>query len=346
MNETPASVLYIDDDDGLRRLVSRALERRGYAVTCAARGAEGIALAAERHFDLVAVDHYMPEMDGLETLAELQRLPSPPPVVYVTGSEEGRVAIAALKAGAADYVVKHVGEDFFDLLVSAFENVLAKVRLEQAKASVEDELRASNTRLEALLHEVNHRVANSLQLVSAFVQLQSAAMSDEGARTALEDTQRRITAIGQVHRRLYTSDDVEGVDMRDYLAALVDELGQTWSTEVAQRHILLDAESVRLPTDRAVSVGIIVNELVSNACKYAYPAHGGGEIRVALRREGADRFSLAVEDDGIGMALDAPARGTGLGTKLVRTMAQSLQSAVEYDSTGRGVRATLSAALG
>ena len=345
MNEARASVLYIDDDDGLRRLVSRALERRGYAVTCAARGAEGIALAAEHRFDLVAVDHYMPELDGLDTLAQLQQLPSPPPVVYVTGSEEGRVAIAALKAGAADYVVKHVGEDFFDLLVSAFENVLAKVRLEQAKASVEDELRASNIRLEALLHEVNHRVANSLQLVSAFVQLQSAGMSDEAARTALEDTQRRITAIGQVHRRLYTSDDVEGVDMRDYLAALVEELGQTWSTDAAERRILLDADPVRLPTDRAVSVGVIVNELVSNACKYAYPGTGCGEIRVALRREGDDRFQLAVEDDGIGMAADTPVRGTGLGTKLVRTMAQSLQSAVEYDNSGQGLRATLSAAL-
>jgi two-component sensor histidine kinase len=192
---------------------------------------------------------------------------------------------------------------------------------------------------------VNHRVANSLQLVSAFVRLQSTAIEHDAARAALEDTQRRITAIGQVHRRLYTSDDVEGVEMAEYLQALVDELGQTWCTTANERRISVDADPIRLPTDRAVSVGVIVNELVSNACKYAYPAQAGGEIRVALKSAGADCFELAVEDDGIGMMDGGAAQGTGLGTKLVRTMAQSLQSAVLYDSSRGGLRATLTASL-
>jgi two-component sensor histidine kinase len=341
------SVLYIDDDHGLRRLAQRALTRRGFDVTLAAGGAEGVALASERMFDLVAVDHYMPELDGLATLERLRALPIPPLVVYVTGSEESRIAVAAMKAGAADYVVKSVGDDFFDLLASAFEGVLARAALLRAKDEAEAELRASNARLEALLHEVNHRVANSLQLVSAFVQLQSAAMKDEAARDALADTQRRITAIGAVHRRLYTSNSVDGVEMGEYLSALVDELGHAWSSNEAERRIVLSADPVRLPTDRAVSVGVIVNELVSNACKYAYPGPGcGGEIRVALRRDGDDRFTLAVEDDGVGMASNAPAKGTGLGTKLIRAMAQSLQSNVRYDSSGRGLRATLTAARG
>src|SRR5579875_2481385 len=96
------SILYIDDDEGIRRLAARALKRRGYDVTLAERGEEGVALAAERRFDVIAVDHYMPGLDGLETLARLGALPDPPPIVYVTGSEEGRIAVAALKAGAAD----------------------------------------------------------------------------------------------------------------------------------------------------------------------------------------------------------------------------------------------------
>ena len=126
---------------------------------------EMVALMNEGGFDLVAVDHYMPGMDGLETLTAINALREPPPVVYVTGSDEGRIAVAALKAGAADYVVKAVGEDFFDLLAASFEQVLDRTRLERAKAAAEAELRASNARLEAMLSEVNHRVANSLQLV-------------------------------------------------------------------------------------------------------------------------------------------------------------------------------------
>ncbi len=337
------SVLYIDDDDGIRRLAARALTRRGYQVTPAEGGAEGVALAAATRFDLVAVDHYMPGMDGLATLTALRRLPEPPPVVYVTGSDEGRIAVAALKAGAADYVVKTVGQDFFDLLAASLEQVRERTLLERAKADAEAALRASNARLEALLGEVNHRVANSLQLVSAMVRLQATALADPAARDALEDTQRRIGAIAQVHRRLYTSSDVESVDMQEYLGALIDELAETWSSDAAPRRLKLAADPIRLPTDRAVSLGVIVTELVSNACKYAYPT-GAGEVRVALHRDSDDVFLLAVEDDGCGMALDAAPRGTGLGTKLIRAMAQSLQTAVEYDTAHRGVRATLRAA--
>lgn len=342
MSET--RVLYIDDDAGIRRLAARALERRGYRMTVAETGAEGVVKAAAERFDLIAVDHYMPGMDGLETLEALRRLPDPPPVVYVTGSEEGRIAVAALKAGAADYVVKTVGDDFFDLLAASFEQVRARALLEQEKASAEADLRASNARLEALLGEVNHRVANSLQLVSAMVRLQATALTDPSAREALEDTQRRIQAIAQVHRRLYTSNDVESVDMQEYLGALVDELADTWSTEALPRALSLAAEPIRLPTDRAVSLGVIVTELVTNACKYAYP-NSGGEVRVALRRIDDDVFLLAVEDDGCGIPEDAVPRGTGLGTKLIRAMAQSLQTIVEYDPTHTGVRATLRAAV-
>jgi two-component sensor histidine kinase len=337
-------VLYIDDDAGLRRLAAKSLARRGYAVTLAEGGAQGCAIAAAEPFDLIAVDHYMPGMDGLETLAQLRALPDVPPVVYVTGSEEGRIAVAALKAGAADYVVKTVGEDFFDLLASAFEQVIARTALERDKAAAEEQLRASNARLAALLSEVNHRVANSLQMVSAMIGMQAGVLADGAAREALADTQRRIAAIAQVHRRLYTSNQVENVDMQEYLGALVAELGETWSTPDAPRTLSVSAEPIRLNTDRAVSLGVIVTELVSNACKYAYPARGG-EVRVALVQDGDGHFVLAVEDDGIGMEPGAAPRGTGLGTKLIRAMAQSLQSIVEYDAGHNGVRAVLRAAL-
>ncbi|CAN5517603.1 response regulator [soil metagenome] len=342
---TPLRVLYIDDDAGLRRLAARVLARNGYVVTVAETGNEGLALAASDTFDVVVVDHYMPGMDGLATLKALRALPDAPPVVYVTGSEESRIAVAALKAGAADYVVKTIGADFFDLLASAFEQVGVRGAMERDKAAAEARLRESNDRLAALLSEVNHRVANSLQLVTAMVRLQASALDDPAARAVLEDTQRRIDAIGQVHRRLYTSENVEQVDMADYLGALVGELGEAWSTDAAPRRLSLDAETILLPTDRAVSLGVIVTELVSNACKYAYADTTAGEVRVALRRDGDQHFKLVVEDDGIGMKIDAPARGTGVGTKLIRAMGQSLQAAIEYDAAHTGVRATLRAAL-
>ncbi|TGX50403.1 response regulator [Sphingomonas gei] len=342
MSTAPAHILYIDDDEGLRRLAQRGLTRRGFTVSLAASGAEGVEMVRAGGYDLVAVDHYMPGQDGLVTLNLLHALPDCPPVVYVTGSEETRIAVAALKAGAADYVVKSLGDDFFDLLASSFQQALEKVRLRHAKEAVEAELRASNARLEALLGEVNHRVSNSLQLVSAFVHMQASVLDDPVAKNALTETQQRIQAIAQVHRRLYTSGDVEFVAMDDYLRALVAELEQTWSTPACPRTLRLTAEPIKLKTDRAVSLGVIVNELVTNACKYAYGPARGGEVRINLSRASNGHFHLSVEDDGIGMPADGRIQGTGLGTKLVRAMASSLQAKIEFDPAHAGVRTTLS----
>jgi len=343
LSDTPRRVLYVDDDEGLRRLVSRALTRRGYTVTLAADGREGLELAREGGFDVVALDHYMPGLTGFETLTGLlSEVPSPPPIVYVTGSDETRVAIAALKAGAADYVVKVVGEEFFDLLDSAFTQALEQVELRRKTADAEEALRASNQRLQALLREVNHRVANSLQLVSAFVHLQAASLTDEAARAALEDTQRRIEAIGQIHRRLYTSDDVQSVDMAAYLDALVRELQESWG---GGARLSLTAEPIRLDTDRAVSLGVIVNELITNACKYAYAPGQDGEVRVSLARSGDQSLKLVVEDDGRGLSAGAAAHGTGLGTRVIRAMADSLGAELAYDPAHQGVRASLLAPL-
>jgi two-component sensor histidine kinase/CheY-like chemotaxis protein len=341
----PRRILYIDDDAGLRRLVDKLLGRRGHTVVTAATGAEGVDLARDGNFEIIAVDHYMPGMDGLQTLTELRKLPHCPPIVYVTGSEESSVAVAALKAGAFEYVVKSAGDDFVDLLEQAFTLALARVRLEGEKAVAEEQLRAANERLETLLKEVNHRVANSLQLVSTFVHMQSRGLENKEAREALADTQRRIDAIAQVHRKLYSSGDVESVDMNEYLAAIVEELQETWSTPAAPRAIKLDAAPLRLHPDKAVSLGVIVNELVSNACKYAYGKDKGGEVRVNLSQPDAKHFSLCVEDDGIGMAEGEKPKGSGLGSRLVLAMAKSLAADFGYENGRVGVRAKVVAAI-
>jgi two-component sensor histidine kinase len=336
-------ILYIDDDEGLRRLATRALQRRGFDVDSAAGGAEGVARAAAERFDLITVDHYMPIQNGLETLHQLMALPEPPPVVYVTGSEDSQVAVAALKAGAIDYVVKTSSDDFFDLLAESLRHAMTTVELRRAKEQAEQELRTGNQRLAALLHEVNHRVSNSLQLVSAFVHMQTNALTDSAAKAALKDTESRIQAIAQVHRRLYTSDDVQSVEMSEYLEALLGELEETWSTPLSPRTLKLSSERLRLKTDRAVPVGVIVSELVSNACKYAYPPSESGEIRIELTCEGSDRFSLIIEDDGCGLPEDGRPKGTGVGTRLVKAMAKSLDAELVYDTDYKGVRAMVRA---
>jgi two-component sensor histidine kinase len=304
-------------------------------------------MAEAATFDLIAIDHYMPGQDGLITLGQLRNLEAPPPVVYVTGSDESRIAVAALKEGAIDYVVKTGSDDFLDLLTSALRQAEAQVRLRGERDAANEALLAANTRLEAivehqavLLREVNHRVANSLQLVSSLVHMQMSALKGPAAE-ALRDTQARIDAIMQVHRRLYTSEDVQVVDMRDYLTGLTAELEQSLSVG-AHRKLRLDAAPIKLATDMAVSVGVIVAELVTNACKYAYGEDEAGEVRIQFGVDEDDACRLVVEDDGPGFVASAPARGTGLGRTVISAMSRNLNSKIAFDPDYGGARAVLS----
>jgi len=341
----PIRLLYIDDDRGLARLVEKELGRHGYAVTTAPDGDAGLELLREgRRFDICALDHYMPGRDGIDVLPDILELPGAPPVVYVTGAQEGRIAVAALRAGAADYVIKDVSEDFTALLRSAIEDALIRRRLAAENERAQEEVRLARDRAEAMLREVNHRVGNSLQLVSSFMSLQMREMEDEAAKAPLKEAQARIEAVAHVHRRLYTSGDMERVAMDEYLSGLIEELTKSMAAHGGAPALSLTAEPVTVATDKAVSLGVIVTELVTNAMKYAYPPETGGEIRVRLRRESDDRAELIVEDDGAGMGGEI--KGTGLGGKIVSAMAGGLKSRVIVDPEHRGVRASLSFDVG
>lgn len=335
-------LLYIDDDRGLSRLVEKELGRHGYAVTCAPDGDAGLELLIARpgQFDAVALDHYMPGRDGLDVLPDIVALTDPPPVVYVTGAQEGRIAVAALRAGAADYVIKDVSEDFTALLRNAIEEAVRRLRLQREHIEAQEQVRLARDRAEAMLREVNHRVGNSLQLVSSFMSLQLRHLADEGARAALKESQARIEAVAHVHRRLYTSGDMSSVDMDEYLKGLIDELAKSVGPGAGSPDITLEVEPMRVSTDQAVSLGVVVTELVTNAVKYAYAPGQGGEIRVILRTGADGRALLTVEDDGPGMGEGKP-KGTGLGGKIISAMASGLRSAVELDPAHKGVRARL-----
>jgi len=343
MSETveaaPTRLLYIDDDPGLARLVQKELGRRGYEVTCAYTADDGLSALRENNYDIVALDHFLPGMEGLEILPEIAAMPAAPPVIYVTGASEGRIAVAALKSGAVDYVIKDISEDFTALLRAAIDGAVVRDRLRREKEAAEAEVRAARDRAETMLKEVNHRVSNSLQLVSSFIALQSRSLSDPAARAALKETQSRIEAVAQVHRRLYTSAEFDLVDLREYLDSLTQELRQSLAADEVPPDVELHAEHVRVSPDKAVSLGVIVTELVTNAVKYAYPAGQRGAIRVRLSAVGAEG-RLLVEDDGIGLGDGSP-QGTGLGRTIIGAMAASLHGAMSYDTDRGGLRARL-----
>lgn len=330
-SETPIKILYIDDDMGLCALVRLDLERRGYEVHVAHDGLSGLMRLREGAIDAVALDHVLDGEISLDLLHVILEEGGHIPVVYVTGFNDTGVAVAALKAGADDYVIKNTASDYADLLAVALEQGLERARYRRESAEAQEAIRRERDRAELLLSEVNHRVANSLGLVGALVRMQASVTKDKAAVDALQETQMRINAIGSVHRRLYTSAKVGQVDFTDYLSSLLSELESSMHDERRPHRVTLDAVALTLPTDKVITVGLIISELVTNSFKYAYEEGAGGEIRVRVSRPESGRIRITVEDDGRGFAADDPVKGTGLGTKIMSAMASSLDSRIDYD---------------
>lgn len=227
-------------------------------------------------------------------------------------------------------------------LTQARDEVRAiNLTLEERVETRTHELALARERAEVLLSEVNHRVANSLQLVAALVHLQSKTVTDEAAKGALKETERRIQAISQIHQSLYTSSDVTEVALNDYLGVMLDNLGVAMQNDGHAARLSRKLDPVLLPTDQSISLGVVATELVTNAFKYAYPAGQSGEILVTLQKLPKGQAELVVQDDGVGLGADARPGGTGLGSKIVAAMAAALKTKVEYLDRTPGTAARL-----
>jgi two-component sensor histidine kinase/CheY-like chemotaxis protein len=345
MKPAMPTLLYIDDDEALARLVDRGLTRTGFTVVHASSGAQGLERIRQGGIDVVALDQYMPGLDGLETLEQIMAIPNAPPVVFVTASQDSSIAVTALKAGAADYLVKDVKGDFIPLLQVAVGNALRRAELQKARDEAEAEIHASRDRYaalaaerEVLLREVNHRVGNSLQIIASLLHLQANSATQDDVKAALTNAMGRVAAVAQVHRRLYTSHDLKSVMLNQYLDALLEDLRRSAEGNRMSR-LTLQAEPVEIDPDRAVAIGIIVNELVMNAVKYAYP-DCAGPIHVALRAQGDD-LELVIADDGVGLNGKSDPRSTGMGQRIVSAMAAKLDASVERDPDHAGTRIVL-----
>jgi two-component sensor histidine kinase len=176
--------------------------------------------------------------------------------------------------------------------------------------------------------------------VNAFLRLQAGAAAQPETKTALANAQVRVNAIGHVHRQLYTGSDVREIDLGRYLEDLVIDLRKALGTDSGS-HLSVSAEAISTTTDRAVSIGMIVTELVLNATKYAYPQGQGGPIRVSCRGTPMGGLELIVEDDGVGMDAAAPAKGGGLGQKIVGMMSAKLRAEISQDQAHKGARTVI-----
>ena len=197
----------------------------------------------------------------------------------------------------------------------------------------EDEIKASLKERETLLKEIHHRVKNNMQVVSSLLSLQAAQATEPETIETLNESQRQIRSMALIHEKLYRSGSLAEIDFGDYVESLVGELLRMYNVPLGVITITTDIENVQLGVDTAIPCALIINELVSNSLKYAFPDGRTGGVTVALQRANG-AYTLTVADDGVGFPADLDFRATdSLGMQLVVTLVNQLEGSITLDRT-------------
>jgi PAS domain S-box-containing protein len=208
------------------------------------------------------------------------------------------------------------------------------------RKQVEERLRVSLAEKEVLLKEIHHRVKNNMQVISSLLNLQLNLLDDEEMREILRESQNRIKSMALIHEGLYRSENLAGVDFATYVSQLARSVVRSYTT--APVELLLDVGNVQLSIDMAIPCGLILNELISNAMKYAFPGGRAGTVSVKVCRTDEGMVKLEVADNGVGLPPTLDIRESkSMGLQLVTTLVNQLGGTLDA-VRGTGARFVIS----
>lgn len=189
-------------------------------------------------------------------------------------------------------------------------------------------LTAKNAENELLLKEIHHRVKNNLEVVSSLLLLQSSQINDPNIKDAMQESQNRVHSIGIVHQKLYQGDNLAAIEMKDYFLnlseSILDSFGMKHRVKIA-----CAMKELELDIDTAVPLGLIVNELLTNTLKYAFPKESGGSISIKLEKQSQNILHMEIADDGVGKS--SLIKGTGFGSQLISLLTQQLKGTMREE---------------
>ncbi|MBF0517210.1 MAG: PAS domain S-box protein [Nitrospirae bacterium] len=219
-----------------------------------------------------------------------------------------------------------------------FEGSFAIVSDITKRKKMEEKLRESLAEQELLLRELHHRVKNNLQIIAGLVGLQISHVTDESYKNILRDTLTRVQSISLVHEKLYNSETLSQVNIKNYIYSLLKDLFIFFTVDKDKIGIKFEVADVHIGMDTAIPCGLIINELFTNIIKYAFKGRDSGEITIALREEEPDGLELVISDNGVGLPEDVEiGKSKSLGLKVVTILTKQLGGTVEIER-GDGTR--------
>lgn len=312
-------ILLAEDNLGDARLFTEMLAREqagSYEIIHVSRLAEALERLAEADIDIMLLDLSLPDGEGMEVVRRVRKFDPGVPLIVLTGRNDDDLVAEAMMEGVQDYLVK--GEIEEHALPRALRHATERFSLLR-------ELERRIKEKDILLAEIHHRVKNSLQIVSSLLALEADRIVDPQSLEALKDTRTRVRSMSVIHQTLYQSQEFDKVDFRSFLESFVPSLIQTYSLHPEEIKLEIRVDEINLPLDAAIPCGLIVNELITNSLKHAFPEGRGGTITVEFTKNEDGYATLMVNDDGIGLPKSFNFENSGtLGMQLVYMLAGQL----------------------
>ena len=358
------TILLIEDNHADVEMIRELLsDHKGssFDIVCADRLSAAKPFFTESGIDIILLDLGLPDSQGLDTLRRVRELAGEVPIVVLTMLDNEETGLNALKEGAQDYLVK--GQMNGPLIARSLRYAIERGRIEQElkkhrdsleelvaertqqlseRKKMTDLIEGSLAEKETLLREIHHRVKNNLQIVVSLIGLQIGKIDDQRTIDVLKDCENRVKAMSIVHEKLYRSGNLSQIDFGEYISFLASHLISVYSTDPKMVRLDFSMGKIMVDINTAIPLGLVMNELISNALKHAFPNGEGGTISIGGGDE-SGLITLFVRDNGIGTPAGFDWKtSTSLGLRLVANLVRQVRGRIEKGTgTGTGTTFTI-----
>jgi two-component sensor histidine kinase len=330
------SVLLVEDNPGdadLIRYLIAEVDPVGFTFRHETTLGGGLAALSREPFEVILLDLTLPDSTGLETVERMVASAPGIPVVILTGNPDDMMALQTLRGKAQDCLIKGdvSGRSIIRAIRYARERKHLQVELEEANARLRQALHDN----EILLKEIHHRIKNNLSLVASLLSLQTDLVHDPRDGELLQEARSRVMTMARIHENLYRSSSLTEVDAVEYLQSIACQVVRSGPRQGIDMVVIGDEFSIG--TETAVPLGLMLNELVTNTLKHAFPDRPEGLITIHLNRDGGDCVMI-YRDNGVGLpaGLD-PEHAETLGLMLITSLVHQLSGSITM-ATDDGAR--------
>ena len=355
-------ILIVEDEYIIAENLQKSLDKMGYNIfSTVSSGKEALKKINDEKPDLVLMDIVLKgEMNGIETTDRIKSR-FKIPVIYISSYVDDKILERAKITEPYGYIIKpfeerelyitikmalykHKMEDKLSRAHDELEKEVNKRTADLAKTNeqlirqikereqADMKIKAALKEKEVLLKEIHHRVKNNLQIISSLLDIQVEHIKDNKVREILKESQNRVMSIALIHQKLYQAKDLVKINFEEYVRDLVNSLFCSYMIDQSAISLQLNIDLFLEDIDTVIPLALIINEVVSNSLKHAFPEGKNGEICIELFAEKNNKFTLVIADNGVGFPADIDFRHTkSLGLQLVMLLVEQLKGNIELD---------------